>query len=222
MDAEARGFVKALLQPDPSVRLTAEQTLLHPWVKAMASTCRQRALTDKAQKKTGGSGGQPDTDQEHVRTSSAEAEADKAAGYSRRCGDMETSERHTDLKTERRKDEVKLQQQQQETNRVEISPQLKVHTTSEVKSGEHRPGCPSTDPETPVREHSKQEIQDSDPAETSQGASLSQLSAPADHTESPALSETPSKPNSQQETPLYSTHPITQEQVSIVGHQNPL
>uniref|UniRef100_A0A665VY40 Protein kinase domain-containing protein n=1 Tax=Echeneis naucrates TaxID=173247 RepID=A0A665VY40_ECHNA len=35
--AEARGLVRALLQPDPTVRLTAEQTLLHPWVKAMAS-----------------------------------------------------------------------------------------------------------------------------------------------------------------------------------------
>uniref|UniRef100_A0A8C4GLX5 Doublecortin-like kinase 3 n=1 Tax=Dicentrarchus labrax TaxID=13489 RepID=A0A8C4GLX5_DICLA len=31
---EARGLVRALLQPDPTVRLTAEQTLLHPWVKA--------------------------------------------------------------------------------------------------------------------------------------------------------------------------------------------
>uniref|UniRef100_A0A7N9B1X7 non-specific serine/threonine protein kinase n=1 Tax=Mastacembelus armatus TaxID=205130 RepID=A0A7N9B1X7_9TELE len=28
---EARGLVRALLQPDPTVRLTAEQTLLHPW-----------------------------------------------------------------------------------------------------------------------------------------------------------------------------------------------
>uniref|UniRef100_A0A665VXV9 non-specific serine/threonine protein kinase n=1 Tax=Echeneis naucrates TaxID=173247 RepID=A0A665VXV9_ECHNA len=32
-----QGLVRALLQPDPTVRLTAEQTLLHPWVKAMHS-----------------------------------------------------------------------------------------------------------------------------------------------------------------------------------------
>uniref|UniRef100_A0A3P8T7X7 Protein kinase domain-containing protein n=1 Tax=Amphiprion percula TaxID=161767 RepID=A0A3P8T7X7_AMPPE len=49
---EARCLVRALLQTDPTVRLTAEQTLLHPWVKAMASMCRQRALTDKTQTNT--------------------------------------------------------------------------------------------------------------------------------------------------------------------------
>ncbi|XP_029370686.1 serine/threonine-protein kinase DCLK3 [Echeneis naucrates] len=49
---EARGLVRALLQPDPTVRLTAEQTLLHPWVKAMASNCRQRMLIDKTQRIT--------------------------------------------------------------------------------------------------------------------------------------------------------------------------
>uniref|UniRef100_A0A665VXB7 non-specific serine/threonine protein kinase n=1 Tax=Echeneis naucrates TaxID=173247 RepID=A0A665VXB7_ECHNA len=46
------GLVRALLQPDPTVRLTAEQTLLHPWVKAMASNCRQRMLIDKTQRIT--------------------------------------------------------------------------------------------------------------------------------------------------------------------------
>uniref|UniRef100_A0A3Q4BVQ9 Protein kinase domain-containing protein n=1 Tax=Mola mola TaxID=94237 RepID=A0A3Q4BVQ9_MOLML len=49
---EARGLVTALLQPDPTMRLTAEQTWLHPWVTAMASICRQRALTDRAERST--------------------------------------------------------------------------------------------------------------------------------------------------------------------------
>ncbi|KAM9824114.1 serine/threonine-protein kinase DCLK3 [Neosynchiropus ocellatus] len=41
---EAKGLVKALLQPDPTVRLTAQKTLLHPWVKEMATVCKERAL----------------------------------------------------------------------------------------------------------------------------------------------------------------------------------
>lgn len=47
--AEARGLVGSLLQSDPTVRLTAGQTLLHPWVQAMAAVCRQGAPRDKAQ-----------------------------------------------------------------------------------------------------------------------------------------------------------------------------
>ncbi|KAM8884824.1 serine/threonine-protein kinase DCLK3 [Synchiropus picturatus] len=51
VSAEAKGLVKALLQPDPTVRLTAEKTLLHPWVKEMASICKERALKDKTRTK---------------------------------------------------------------------------------------------------------------------------------------------------------------------------
>lgn len=52
LHAEARGLVRALLQPEPTVRLTAGQTLLHPWVKAMAADCRQGAPNAKAQRNT--------------------------------------------------------------------------------------------------------------------------------------------------------------------------
>ncbi|XP_054909898.1 serine/threonine-protein kinase DCLK3 [Poeciliopsis prolifica] len=45
---EAKGLVRSLLNPDPTVRLTAEQILQHHWVKAMAAACSQRALSDKA------------------------------------------------------------------------------------------------------------------------------------------------------------------------------
>uniref|UniRef100_A0A3B4FUH4 Protein kinase domain-containing protein n=1 Tax=Pundamilia nyererei TaxID=303518 RepID=A0A3B4FUH4_9CICH len=52
--AEARGLIRALLQPDPTVRLTAEQTLLHPWVKAMASTyCSRDINIESAYQSTG-------------------------------------------------------------------------------------------------------------------------------------------------------------------------
>uniref|UniRef100_A0A3Q3XNG7 Protein kinase domain-containing protein n=1 Tax=Mola mola TaxID=94237 RepID=A0A3Q3XNG7_MOLML len=58
--SEARGLVTALLQPDPTMRLTAEQTWLHPWVTAMASICRQRALTDRAERSTADDAAEPD------------------------------------------------------------------------------------------------------------------------------------------------------------------
>lgn len=47
--AEARGLVRSLLQPDPTLRLTAGQTLLHPWVEAKAAVCQQEAPKDKTQ-----------------------------------------------------------------------------------------------------------------------------------------------------------------------------
>lgn len=50
--AEARSLVRSLLQPDPTMRLTAGQTLLHPWVDAMAAVCRQEAPKDKTQANT--------------------------------------------------------------------------------------------------------------------------------------------------------------------------
>lgn len=54
--AEAKGLVRGLVQPEPTERLTAAQALLHPWVKAMASLCRQRAPSDKSRGNAGGSG----------------------------------------------------------------------------------------------------------------------------------------------------------------------
>uniref|UniRef100_A0A8C3ADK5 Doublecortin-like kinase 3 n=1 Tax=Cyclopterus lumpus TaxID=8103 RepID=A0A8C3ADK5_CYCLU len=77
---EARGLVRALLQPDPTVRLTAEQTLMHPWVKAMASICRQRALTDTTQRDTAATGAEPDKSrlvQRLIQTNAAKTVPDK-------------------------------------------------------------------------------------------------------------------------------------------------
>uniref|UniRef100_A0A8C3AFK7 Doublecortin-like kinase 3 n=1 Tax=Cyclopterus lumpus TaxID=8103 RepID=A0A8C3AFK7_CYCLU len=72
--------IKSLLQPDPTVRLTAEQTLMHPWVKAMASICRQRALTDTTQRDTAATGAEPDKSrlvQRLIQTNAAKTVPDK-------------------------------------------------------------------------------------------------------------------------------------------------
>uniref|UniRef100_A0A672HU31 Doublecortin-like kinase 3 n=1 Tax=Salarias fasciatus TaxID=181472 RepID=A0A672HU31_SALFA len=71
---EARGLIRALLQPDPTVRLAAEQTLQHPWVKAMASACRQRALTDRSLKNTGDVAAQPERLRLPAQTNSEESQ----------------------------------------------------------------------------------------------------------------------------------------------------
>ncbi|XP_020487373.2 serine/threonine-protein kinase DCLK3 [Labrus bergylta] len=212
---EARGLVRALLQPDPTVRLTAKQTLLHPWVKAMASTCRQGALTDKAQRIKAATGAEPDRDQRQVQTNSAETETENTTGLrSSSMGEITDegrSERQSEMNTVRGHTEEKTQQQ--ETCTVnKISPQFKVHTTPVVTPSQQRPECASPDSETPDWGPSRQEIQDQDPSETSPGVELSQLSAPSDQTEPLAEIKTPSKQNSQQQSPPCSPLPTNQEQ----------
>ncbi|XP_035537235.1 serine/threonine-protein kinase DCLK3 [Morone saxatilis] len=210
---EAKGLVRALLQPDPTVRLTAEQTLLHPWVKAMASICRQRALTDKAQKSTADTGAEPDRVQRLLKTNAAETCTDKTPGHTSSEGEITQKElsrhndRQTEINTERRQDEDKpLQQQAKETVHT-ISPQFKVHTPSEATPGLQRPECSSTDSGSP----SRREIQDRDPklsntdcdpgSPDSPSVEINQLGA---QTELPSQIKTHSKPNSQQQSPPYS------------------
>uniref|UniRef100_A0A3Q2P3U3 Doublecortin-like kinase 3 n=1 Tax=Fundulus heteroclitus TaxID=8078 RepID=A0A3Q2P3U3_FUNHE len=52
-ELQAKGLVRSLLKPDPTERLTAEQTLQHHWVKDMSSAYSQRALSDKTKRNTG-------------------------------------------------------------------------------------------------------------------------------------------------------------------------
>ncbi|XP_057684659.1 serine/threonine-protein kinase DCLK3 [Corythoichthys intestinalis] len=49
---EAKRLVSDLLQPDPVVRMTAEQMLQHPWLRAMAASCQQKALECHRQSRT--------------------------------------------------------------------------------------------------------------------------------------------------------------------------
>ncbi|KAM9776082.1 serine/threonine-protein kinase DCLK3 isoform 2-T2 [Syngnathus typhle] len=41
---EAKGLVSGLIQPDPVARMTAEHTLQHPWLRAMATGCQPKTL----------------------------------------------------------------------------------------------------------------------------------------------------------------------------------
>uniref|UniRef100_A0A665VY30 Protein kinase domain-containing protein n=1 Tax=Echeneis naucrates TaxID=173247 RepID=A0A665VY30_ECHNA len=105
---EARGLVRALLQPDPTVRLTAEQTLLHPWVKAMASNCRQRMLIDKTQRITSDYKVEAHQVQGPAQTGTAGIMADTKPSSEGEITVKEfngTPEKHTEMNTSREKDE---------------------------------------------------------------------------------------------------------------------
>lgn len=158
--AEARGLVRALLQPDPTVRLTAEQTLLHPWVKAMASTCRQRALTDKAQRSTADTEAEPARVQRKAQINAAETKADKrpahaSSGREITVNELSRTDTQPTVVTGRGQDEGKPPQQSREKSTVHtISPQIKVHTTSEPTPGRQKPLC--TDSDLPSRREAQQ------------------------------------------------------------------
>lgn len=111
--AEARGIVRALIQPDPTVRLTAEQTLLHPWVKAMVSVSRQRALTDKAQRNTADPGAEPDRVQRPAQTNAAETKTDETPGHT-------SSERETAYEGQQRPESTPTSSSSREASRREI------------------------------------------------------------------------------------------------------
>ncbi len=198
--AEARGLVRALLQPDPTVRLTAEQTLLHPWVKAMASICRQRALTDQTRRNAAGTGAEPV--QRLAQTNAAETVTDKTPGHTSSEGEIthrKQLSRREEMNAGRGQDEDKPpQQQSKETSTLNTtSPQFKVHTPSEATPGQQRSDYTSTDSGSPSRE--TESNTDCDPGSpTSPSVELRQLGAPAAQTEPPSQIKTQSEQNSQQ------------------------
>lgn len=164
--AEARGLVRALLQPDPTVRLTAEQTLLHSWVKAMASMCRQRALTDKTQRSTADTEAGPERVQRKAQNNAAETMADKRPGHAISAREITLDElSRTDAQrkmvTGRGQDEGKppSQRSKEKSTVHTMSPQIKVHTPSEATPGQQKPQCTSTDHDLPSREPSRREVQ---------------------------------------------------------------
>lgn len=66
------------------MRLTAEQTWLHPWVMAMASICRQRALTDRAEKSIADDAAEPDRIHKIASSKVPEKMADKTLRHTSR------------------------------------------------------------------------------------------------------------------------------------------
>lgn len=160
MSAEAKGLVTGLIQPDPTVRLTAEQTLLHPWVKDMALLCRQRALSVKTQADTARDGAEGDGVQ-----SPAQADA------------PETMTRHTGSKGEMTHSELATpvgatpgQQRPGHTPR-EVGRPEKQHPDPEFLNKDNNPGSltglevdnkqlteplSQTDPPSPIKTQSEQ------------------------------------------------------------------
>lgn len=205
--AEARCLVRALLQSDPTVRLTAEQTLLHPWVKAMASICRQRALTDKSEKNTVDAGAEPERVQRAAQINAAEVTSSEGVFTHK----VELS-RHNERQAKMSKEVDKPPQQlSTETSIVQsISPQIKANTPSQQKSE-----CTSTDSGSPRRrviQHSGLNLSNTD------CDSISQLNAPEAQTEPPSLIEThQSTQNSLHQTPNLQP-PTNAEPRTTVGH----
>lgn len=185
MCAEARGLVRALIQPDPTVRLTAEQTLLHPWVKAMASICRQRALTYKTQRNTADNGAEPDRVQRLAQINAAETMTDKTPGNTSSEGEITHKELSTPLEAtpgQQRPECTSTGSPSREASRREIQD----------------PG-PNTDREPGSL--------------TSPSVEHNQLSDPS-ASDPPAQTETQSKRNSQQQPPPYSPPSTNQTQTN--------
>uniref|UniRef100_A0A665VXM2 Protein kinase domain-containing protein n=1 Tax=Echeneis naucrates TaxID=173247 RepID=A0A665VXM2_ECHNA len=199
---EARGLVRALLQPDPTVRLTAEQTLLHPWVKAMASNCRQRMLIDKTQRITSDYKVEAHQVQGPAQTGTAGIMADTKPSSEGEITVKEfngTPEKHTEMNTSREKDEDEPPQHQSaQTETVHtVYTQIKVSTTSADTPGQNK-----LESGSPNREPNCKKIQDVGP-ELSKAADweLNQLDATKPQTQLPSQSKTKSKQNSQQRSP---------------------
>ncbi|XP_047460881.1 serine/threonine-protein kinase DCLK3 [Mugil cephalus] len=188
---EARGLVRALLQPDPTVRLTAEQTLLHPWVKSMASVCRQRALTDKSQRNTVDTGAEAETVQRPAKINAAESLIDKSPGQHTGNEEEITRSNHDEKQTEGNtrggQDEAKQpQQQSKETSTVHIvSPLIRERTPYQQK-----PESTSTE------QHSRQEIRDLRPKMPNPDYEFNQLDFPTGQTEVSSEVNTQSKRDS--------------------------
>lgn len=132
MSAEAKGLVKGLIQPDPTVRLTAEQTLLHPWVKDMALLCRQRALSVKTQLDTACDGAEGDRVQ-----SPAQTDAPETTGrHTGSRGEMAHSELATPVGV------TPGQRRPDYTPREVSEPEIK-HSDPEVLNKDHDPRIPT-------------------------------------------------------------------------------
>ncbi|XP_062291413.1 serine/threonine-protein kinase DCLK3 [Scomber scombrus] len=204
---EARCLVRALLQSDPTVRLTAEQTLLHPWVKAMASICRQRALTDNPEN-TVHPGVEPERVQRPAQINVEEGATDKRHTSSEvlPTHKVELSrhyEGQAEMSTGRRKEEnIPPQQLLIEISTVQsVSPQIKVHTPSEATPGHQKLESSSTDsPRKLVIQHSGLNLSNTD-CDSISPTSPSQLNAPAAQTETVLTETHQSTQKSQLQTP---------------------
>uniref|UniRef100_A0AAQ4QWV6 Doublecortin-like kinase 3 n=1 Tax=Gasterosteus aculeatus aculeatus TaxID=481459 RepID=A0AAQ4QWV6_GASAC len=164
----------SLLEPDPAVRLTAEQTMTHPWVKA--SICRQRALAEKTWRDKADTGAEPDKPGLVQRPAQTNAAKRGPQGTPRgTSSEVEVTQREfsrhdetePETSTGRRRDEDSPPWQPAiETSAVNIiSPQLKVDTASEAEPGQQKLECTSKDSGSPSRESRRPEIKEPGPTD---------------------------------------------------------
>ncbi|XP_029919721.1 serine/threonine-protein kinase DCLK1 [Myripristis murdjan] len=174
----ARGLVRALLQVDPSVRLTAVQTLLHPWVlhpqvQAINSSCSQGALTHKPQKNTA----ECARDSEGLtQINAVEAPKDKGLAHTSSQGVLthktqvgtaelnKEHERQTESSSGTALDQEKpAQQLSTEKSTVQMIPEETKadtpHTPTEDRPDQQKPESPPSHDGLPCKELSKQETQ---------------------------------------------------------------
>ncbi|KAM6899563.1 serine/threonine-protein kinase DCLK3 [Xenentodon cancila] len=182
---EARSLVRALLQPDPTVRLTAAQTLLHQWVKTMASVCRQRALTHKTPSKTADIA-EPQEIQKPPQTNAALT--DKTLGCLDSKWDISLS-RHDEPTVQAQDENKPSLQQTQETTSVNIRTKDKAKTPDNTRDQE-KPESNS------AGHHRKREIQDPGPKLPNTHVDLNQTGSYATQTETSTQIKLQSKKNS--------------------------
>ncbi|XP_043994579.1 serine/threonine-protein kinase DCLK1 [Gambusia affinis] len=146
---EAKGLVRSLLKPDPTVRLTAEQILQHCWVKALASACSQRALSDKTKRDS--ADGKPELHRA-APTKAAESLANQIAGHY--GTKKEISPRRHDEFTTRGQDQNK-------TPLVQLEDMSTIDTSQKKKQTPLYETACEEKPETfSAEQHSEEDIQD--------------------------------------------------------------
>ncbi|KAM4724879.1 LOW QUALITY PROTEIN: serine/threonine-protein kinase DCLK3 [Anableps anableps] len=151
---EGKGLVRSLLKPDPTVRLTAEQTLQHHWVKAMASVCLQRAGSDKTKRNSVDSKIELQRDHRPAPTNAAESQTNQTAGHS-------GTKKEISLK---RHDEFTTRGQDQNKTPLVQSEEMSIINIVASQKTEQTPlyDTPSQEkPETiSAEQHSKENVQD--------------------------------------------------------------
>lgn len=204
--------MKGLIQPDPTVRLTAEQTLLHPWVKDMALLCRQRALSVKTQVDTACDGAEGDRVQ-----SPAQIDAPQTMGqHTGSKGEMTQSELATPVAA------TPGQQRPGYTPRELSRPEIQ-HPDPEFLNKDHDPGIPTnlhvdnklltdplsqTNPPSQIKTQSKQVNQQQSPPRSPPSTAEKQQTTAGQ----PTLQHPSSNP-----TTVSSSHSVHQQDISSLS-----
>ncbi|KAK5605102.1 hypothetical protein CRENBAI_026524 [Crenichthys baileyi] len=153
---EAKGLVRSLLEPDPTVRLTAEQTFQHHWVNAMASVYNQRAHYDKNKRNTVDGKLELQRVHKQASTNAAESLMNPTAGHSGTKKDI----------TVRRHDEFTTRGQDQNKTPLFRSSNMSTDIVASQKKEQtplYGTRCQENPETISAEQHSRENIQDSGP-----------------------------------------------------------